>query len=115
MSRVLNSGRDHFKRRIEKDHSGRVVFEEFAVGGLQKSSATEGKYRRTRQCGEREVKLMVFYRTESALSKSRKQLRNGAVDALNLFVQIDEPAAELFGQQLSKRAFAGAHKSNEDE
>lgn len=112
---VGNAGVEHLEGRVEEDGGGRVAAEQFAIGGLEEGSAAQGENRRAPQSGEDEVELMMLDGAESAFAAGGEEFGNGAVDAGNLGIQIDQRTGKLLGEETAERALARPHEPDEDE
>jgi len=110
---ATDAGVEDFEGRIEKDDGCRVMGEQLAIGLLKERSAAESEDRGPRQARQDEVEVRVFDGAEAALTAGGEELGNGAVNARDLLIEIDERAGKLLGEQASQGAFAGSHESDE--
>ncbi len=68
MAAVGDAGAHDLKGGIEKNDSSGVLGKEFAIGGLEEGSATQGQHRGTREAGKNEVEMMVLDGSKAAFA-----------------------------------------------
>ena len=110
-----DAGADDFIGGIEKNDGGRVAGKKLAIGGLEECSATQGEHRGPLEAGKNAIEVMVLDGSEAAFATGGKEFRNGAVDACDLDIEVDEGAGKLERKKTSHGALASAHESDEDQ
>lgn len=88
--------------------------EELTIGGLDKSAAAESENRGTWEARKNALQMMMLDGPEAALAARGKQIGDGAVNARNFGVEVDERTGELEREESSDRALASPHESDED-
>jgi len=112
---VGDAGADDFKGGIEKDDGSGAMSKEFAIGRLEKCSATEGEHRGTADAGKNTVEMTVLDGAKAAFTAGSKEFGDGAMSARDFDIEIDEGAGKLLREKASNGAFSGPHESDENQ